>query len=366
MRRKRIAIACQGGGSQCAFVAGVLKQLFADDIHHAYHIVGLSGTSGGALTAAVAWYGLLKQAHGDRTPVEDRVMALWRDLTAQTVREILLDNATVRMIRLYESGLLPSYAVSPASPLFQLGARLFATVIGRPEFTDLRALLRAHIDFDQLALLCADGGPSLLLGAADVLDGTFKVFNSMHGEISVESLLASAAIPTLFPAVWVDGHAYWDGIFSANPPVSAFIKRGMLAELPEEVWIVQVNRQSQITVPESPSDIVDRRNQLAGNLSLQHELQLLEVANMLLRDQGLTDEFRSRYGLCNTEPIGVRSIRMSEELQKTLDYPSKLSRQPRHIAALIADGEKQAAAFVRQLGTASAASMHVMANVGFH
>jgi len=29
MRRKRIAIACQGGGSQCAFVAGALKALFA-------------------------------------------------------------------------------------------------------------------------------------------------------------------------------------------------------------------------------------------------------------------------------------------------------------------------------------------------
>lgn len=29
MGGKRIAIACQGGGSQCAFVAGALKRLFA-------------------------------------------------------------------------------------------------------------------------------------------------------------------------------------------------------------------------------------------------------------------------------------------------------------------------------------------------
>src|SRR4029079_10910978 len=82
MARKRIAIACQGGGSQCAFVAGALKTLFGQHIHRRYDVVGLSGTSGGALTAALAWYGLLREAAGDHTPIEDRVLALWRDLTA--------------------------------------------------------------------------------------------------------------------------------------------------------------------------------------------------------------------------------------------------------------------------------------------
>ena len=76
MTRKRIAIACQGGGSQCAFIAGALKTLFARGVQERFEIVGFSGTSGGALTAAVAWYGLLKRAHGDRTPPEDRVIAL--------------------------------------------------------------------------------------------------------------------------------------------------------------------------------------------------------------------------------------------------------------------------------------------------
>ena len=55
MPRKRIAIACQGGGSQCAFVAGALKTLFAQGVQNRFKIVGLSGTSGGALTAALAW-----------------------------------------------------------------------------------------------------------------------------------------------------------------------------------------------------------------------------------------------------------------------------------------------------------------------
>ena len=38
-----------------------------------------------------------------------------------------------------------------------------------------------------------------------------------------------------------------------------------------------------------PSDIFDRRNHLAGNLSLQHELQLIDMVNMLLQEGALTD-----------------------------------------------------------------------------
>ena len=49
------------------------------------------------------------------------------------------------------------------------------------------------------------------------------------------------------------------------------------------------------------------------------------------------------------EPITVRFLRMSEKFQESLDYPSKLSRQPTHIAQLIADGEAQAGAFLTML-----------------
>jgi predicted acylesterase/phospholipase RssA len=58
MARTPVAVACQGGGSQCAFVAGALKTLFGARIQDRYQIVGLSGTSGGAFTAALeTWQG---------------------------------------------------------------------------------------------------------------------------------------------------------------------------------------------------------------------------------------------------------------------------------------------------------------------
>jgi NTE family protein len=348
MTRKRIAIACQGGGSQCAFIAGALKTLFARGVQERFEIVGFSGTSGGALTAAGAWFGLLKRAHGDRTPPEDRVIALWNDLTAQTPQEIAFDTSSIQTVRLVERGVLPSFATSPSSPQFQAMTKAVAKVLTRPEFTDLRALIVKHIDFDALPALIEPGSPILLAGAADVIEGTFKLFSSACGEIKPEALLASAAIPNLFPAVWVDGHAYWDGIFSSNPPVVGFLRKAFMGKhvMPQEIWIIQINRVHHGAVPETPSDIFDRRNQLAGNLSLRHELEQILMVNMLLQEHAVTPEFMARFGLEMMEPIKVRFIRMSSELAESLDYPSKLSRHPAHIARLIADGEVQAGNFL--------------------
>jgi NTE family protein len=352
MNRKRIAIACQGGGSQCAFVAGALNKLLSHGVQHRYRIVGLSGTSGGAITAALGWVGLLKQAHGDPAPVGKGIIDCWKDLSARTPIEIGIDAFGTMMLRLTERGVLPTFANSPSSPRFQASMQALSKMIGRPEFTDLRALLVKHVDFAALPTLVEPDSPVLLLGASDVLEGHFKVFTSMQGEISVDAVLASAAIPNLFEAVWVNGHAYWDGIFSQNPPVMSFLRPGMIGKgkIPNEIWVIQVNRTELDSVPEWPSDIVDRRNHLAGNLSLQHELQMIELVNLMIKEGALTEEVRARFGVDLTEPIAVRFIRMSPDLLKGLDYPSKLSRQPTFIDSLIADGERQASAFLETIG----------------
>src|SRR5205814_1032741 len=103
-------------------------------------IVGLSGTSGGAITAALAWFGLLKEAQGDRTPIQGGIIDCWKDLSAQTPQEMLLDHVSVQLLRLVERGLMPSIASSPSSPQFRMWSQVASLMISRPEFTDLRAL----------------------------------------------------------------------------------------------------------------------------------------------------------------------------------------------------------------------------------
>src|ERR1700742_479124 len=54
----RVVIACQGGGSRTAFTAGVLRRMLGSQELAGYEIAGLSGTSGGAVCALLAWYAL--------------------------------------------------------------------------------------------------------------------------------------------------------------------------------------------------------------------------------------------------------------------------------------------------------------------
>ena len=56
----RVAIACQGGGSHTAFTAGVLGRLLQPDVMAGHEIVALSGTSGGAICALLAWSALVE------------------------------------------------------------------------------------------------------------------------------------------------------------------------------------------------------------------------------------------------------------------------------------------------------------------
>src|SRR6478672_11041307 len=78
--RSRVAIACQGGGSHTAFTAGVLEGLLAR-LPEEVEIVALSGTSGGALCASLAWDGLLR---GDRGRSIQKLGAFWEAMGASS------------------------------------------------------------------------------------------------------------------------------------------------------------------------------------------------------------------------------------------------------------------------------------------
>ena len=79
--RIKIALACQGGGSQTAFTAGALKALLQAGVQDAFNIVTLTGTSGGAICAALAWYALRR---GEPQPWA-RLDEFWQANTAQTL-----------------------------------------------------------------------------------------------------------------------------------------------------------------------------------------------------------------------------------------------------------------------------------------
>ena len=319
---RSIAIACQGGGSHTAFTAGVLSRLLAADELATHRIVGLSGTSGGAVCALLAWSAL---RDGDRVGAGRVLEEFWADNSATGPLERLLNAWVLAAGTAQNFGLLPG--VSP----YQLPT----SAMGLDEF---RKLLARHVDFERIEADPSGRHPMLLLDAVDVCSGEFRAFNSRHERITTESVLASAAIPTLFPAVHVDGGAYWDGLFSQNPPV-----RELLDAEPDELWVVQVNPRERSEEPRSVLDIADRRNELAGNLSLYQELGFIEKVDRLLEDGLLS-------GGGKYKQVVVRIIELPRAaVPGTLGPASKLDRDAAFLAGLVAHGKAQAEVFLAAL-----------------
>ena len=303
----RVAIACQGGGSQTAFTAGVLRPLLRDP---AVDPVGFTGTSGGAICALLAWYGW-------RTGGAERAVELldgfWRDNAASSPLDAVGNAVGVAALRLQAAG-FPVPAVDP----YLLPQTARAT---------LRALLERWVDFDRVATLT--DGPVLQVGAVEVRTGAFRRFDSRRGEITVDAVLASAAIPTLFRAAPVGTGSYWDGVFSENPPV-----RDLPALGPDAVWVVQLFPRTIDAVPRRQSAIADRRAELTANLSLEQELDAIERINEFVRAGYL-------------DGAGYREVAIERiELDRALDSASAADRSPAFLAGLIADGERAGRRFL--------------------
>jgi NTE family protein len=203
-------------------------------------------------------------------------------------------------------------------------------------------------------------GPVLAMGAVNVLNGKLAVYNSRFLPLLNAYIRASCAVPNLFPAVEIDGQAYWDGLFSDNPPIVELAQSSFVGEknLPQELWVIKINQTGCDKIPSTPDEIVDRRNELVGNMSLFQQLDTLAWMNDLL----LRDAFKAEFlkSLDIRAPLKIPQsyigselceyhipyLEMSASLLRKLDFESKLDRSPENLLPMIADGEKQAAAFL--------------------
>jgi NTE family protein len=290
-------------------------------------IVGLSGTSGGAMCAALAWTGLVARGPED---AQRRLLQFWRDLEVHDLVDAFANLWSVLLARLPITLEVSPYLYEPAA---------------EPK---LRQLLRTHLDLEALPTdAVRRARPKLYVGATDVLNGDRVVF---EGEtLSYDDLIASAAVPPLFRAVRADGRLYWDGLFATNPPVRELTD---LAERPDEIWVVQINPQRRDGEPRSMQEIIDRRNELAGNLSLGQELYFVERINRLLEvHSALSGQYKRI------------ELRVVELARHDLDYQSKLDRSSALIEGLLESGQGRAEWFFDErsrwprAGTAPATSI---------
>jgi NTE family protein len=344
MAKEKIAIACQGGGSQTAFTAGVLISLLKNKVHERNRIVSLSGTSGGAVCAALAWRGLLEMSREDKAPVAQNLESFWRDNGTENLVESFFNDSLIQYVQLVDHGFLPEWKSSPYSPWRQAWTATLQYLM--PQFFDFKGLLQKHLDLKGAeSLLKKAKSPVLIIGAADVNTGEFKKFNSRDGDIGIDALLASAAVPSLSKAVETGGSAYWDGLFSDNPPTDELLDDEIVGKdnIPDQLWVIQINPRKSEGVPRTTEEIIDRRNEMIGNASLYQDLQHICRVNKWVRRKAFTEDYQTEH---NLKIVKVYVIQMAEALQKRLNYASKLNRDAKYIQELIAHGEERGGQFL--------------------
>jgi len=280
-RRKRheksINLALQGGGSHGAFTWGVLDRMFEED---RLWIEGISGTSAGAMNAVVATQGMFDGgAAGARVALEEFWRAVSRAGQSSPMRRTPLDV----MLGSWSLDTSPGYVWSDM--LSRMASPYDLNPLG---FNPLRDLVRDFIDFDKVAK-CLDMG--LYISATNVETGRARVFH--REEVTLDVVMASACLPTMFKAVEIDGVPYWDGGFMGNPVLFPFIDHSPSSD----ILIVQINPLKRPGTPRRARDIQNRVNEITFNASLLRDLRTIDLIHRLIEDGALSDNEYRRMNL---------------------------------------------------------------------
>jgi NTE family protein len=333
-----------------AFTVGVLIEILRAYEQNRFDLVGLSGTSIGALNALMVWYGLAPKRQGLSSvqAAIDQINGAWEDFVAQPdTMETLLNKFTYAAFKAEETE-VPllgisgrGFAFNPYGPGYAALRALLPSLGVRREYFDLDAFLgEACPDFEN-NIVWQDVDKRLLIGASEVVSGFETVFDShvrtgaLHANIgmaiptsywrqqlplSLAGVAASGTLPVFREAEQIGNRYYWDGLYSNNPPMREFFT-GPPENFPNEIWIVRINPQQWPYPPQTNADIQDRENELMGNLSLHKELDFI-----LAQQQQLT----------------VRTIKMTQHTADNLMYSSKFNRSRTFLNEMRQEGHEVA------------------------
>lgn len=253
-----VDLALQGGGSHGAFAWGALDRLLD---YPWLEVEGISGTSAGAMNAAVFAYGMMTGGHdGARTALEE----FWRSVSKAASLSPFQRTPLDRLTGNWTLDNSPAYIMADTMARF-VSPFAFGPLAAKTN--PLRKILEETIDFPALA----KGPIKLFITATNVRTGRGRVFR--RDEITADVLLASACLPTLFQPVEIDGEAYWDGGFAGNPTIAPLVRECDSAD----TFLVQINPVTRPDVPMTARDILNRMNEVSFNATLLKELQMVAL-----------------------------------------------------------------------------------------
>lgn len=218
----RSALVLSGGGARGAYQVGVLRYIARQ--RPLTHFPILTGVSAGAINASF----LAARSDSYDSAVEalaEHWLSLSTDGIFRTDIVALVSNA-IRVLLNLGSG----------------GSGLAPRVQGLVETSPLRTFLEGLIDEDAVADNIAAGRLRALAVSATAYDTGRTVTyvqgepwlqmwerirrRAVHGRITLDHVMASAAIPLFFPAIDVDGRYFGDGSLRQSHPLSPAIHLG--------------------------------------------------------------------------------------------------------------------------------------------
>jgi NTE family protein len=303
----RVAIACQGEGSQAAFTAGVLQGLLEQD-GDSGQIVALGGISYGSICAFLAWDGLLR---GDPQRAVDQLRGFWQDYAATGLFDTFLNYSAQMAFHLRSMVACPGLSPDDVCSWNQ---------------EPLRRILERRVDFAEARSLAGnEDAPGLVIAAVDA-SGAIEAFHGPH--LGANEVLASATIPRLSAEVAGEGRTRGDGRLLYIPPIRELTDFGL-----DELWVIQVIKSTR-TGSSRPAGHLADHSEWTSHLLLEQELRFIETINGLL-DRGVLIGGGYRH-------IEVHRI----VLEHDLDLASKLDRSPGFLGNLMAHGRERAQQFL--------------------
>lgn len=312
-----VDFALQGGGSHGAFTWGVLDRLLEEPW---LEIDGISGTSAGAMNAAVLADGYIK---GGAEGARENLAMFWRKVSdaarfspfRRGPLDVLLGRWTLDSSPMYVAMDLMSRLVSP----YQLNPG---------GSNPLRDILAEVVDFGGLS----QSRIKLFITATNVRTGRGHVFK--NGAITPDVLLASACLPTMFQAIEIDGELYWDGGYSGNPTIAPLVRECTS----QDTILVTINPVERKERPVSAADILNRLNEVSFNAVLLKELRMIALLRQTA-DPGNSE---------GAQWAGMRIHRVGSDILTALGASSKLNAEWAFFTLLHEEGRRAAEDFLER------------------
>jgi NTE family protein len=298
-----LAFAMSGGGARAAYQVGVLLALSKQLPDLSAPI--LTGVSAGAINAA--WYAA---GAGTFREKSERLAALWQSLTTDQVFKV--------------------DAFSLGTNVIRWGARLVSggmptpNVRGLVDTSPLRTLLRRVFEADEEGLIDGvrrnvESGSlkALTMTASSYTTGESVTWVSGNGVPmwerpdrrsltcvpSVEHIMASTALPIVFPAIEVDGQWFGDGGMRLLAPLSPAIHLGATRILAVSTrWGAQAEAPPRPAPYPPPAQVAGAMLEAVFLDTFDADALRLEQTNALI-DRLPPDE---RFGLRKVELLVVR------------------------------------------------------------